>query len=137
MFRCMIQGWHNDDHLILFEEQLEAIAMTARYDANTFLPGFTIDGMIGWDDFILHDAAHQFYTAPTIPLTAQYLKPFTFDIDLSTLRPDNRFADKIKWHVQPLVFGGDPQSEQNTTWITLDQHTQAVKWWNTKYRELQ
>lgn len=133
----MIQGWHKGDYIILFEEQLEAITMTARYGAEAYLPGFTIDGIKGWHDFILHDAAYQFYTAPTVPLTAQHLKPFTFDIDLSALRPDSRVADKIMWYVQPLVFGGDPRSEQNMSWINLAQHTEAVKWWNAKYQELQ
>jgi hypothetical protein len=133
----MVQGWHNDDYLILFEEQLEAISMTARYNAAIFLPGYTIAGLKGWDDFIVRDSAQQFYTVSTVPLAAKHLKPFTFDIDVSALRPDSRLTDKIKWYVQPLVFGGDPQSEQNMTWITLDQHTEAVKWWNAKYRELQ
>ena len=97
----MIQGWHNDDYLILFEEQLEAISMTARYDAKTFLPGYTLDGLKGWDDFIVHDTAHNFYTVPTVPLIAQHLKPYTFDINLSALRLDNRLTDRIKWYVQP------------------------------------
>ena len=133
----MIQGWHRDDYLILFEEQLEAVAMTARYDATGFLPGYIIDGLKGWDDFIVHDTAHRFYTVPTVPLAAQHLRPFDFDIDLSALRPDSRVADRIKWYVQPLVFGGDPKSEKNIAWLTLDQHVDAVKWWNAKYRRIQ
>jgi hypothetical protein len=64
----MIQGWHNEDYLILFEEQLESISMTARYGAKTFLPGYTLDGLKGWDDFIVHDTAHNFYTVPTVPV---------------------------------------------------------------------
>ena len=49
----------------------------------------------------------------------------------------DRLADKIKWYVQPLIFGENPQSTQNLTWITLDQHIEAVRRrWNTKYREL-
>lgn len=132
----MIQGWHHNEYLILFEEQLEAIAMTARYDAKSYLPGYTIDGLKGWDDFIVHDAANRFYTVPTVPLAAQHLRPFNFDIDLSALQPDNRVADRIKWYIQPLVFGGDSQSEQNITWLTLEQHADIVKWWNAKYREL-
>jgi hypothetical protein len=133
----MIQGWSNDNYLIVFEEQLEAVAITERYGLLKFLPGFTLVGLIDWDSFVLRDADDRFYTVPTVPLVAQHLKPFTFDIDLLTLRSDSRFTDKIKWHIQPIIFGGNPQSEQNMIWITLDQHTEAVIWWNNKYRELQ
>ena len=98
----MIQGWHNDDYLILFEKQREAISMTARYNATAFLPGYTIYGLKGWDDFIVRDSAQQFYTVPTVPLAANHLKPFAFDIDPSALRSDSRLTDRIKWYLQPL-----------------------------------
>lgn len=133
----MIQGWHNDAYLILFDDQLEELTMTERYSVSSFLPGFTVLGLTGWDHFILRDSAGACHTVPTVPLTKQYLKPFTFNFDyLDALIPDGRVTDKIKWHVQPIVFGGDSTSAQNMTWLTLDQHVEAVKWWNAKYQEL-
>jgi len=133
----MIQGWNQDTYLILFEEQLEAITITGRYDLGTYLPGFTIDGLWGWDDFILRNTHDQFFTVPTVPLVAAHLKPFPFEtLDWFHLRSDDRVADKIKWYVRPLAFGGDPQAADNLTWLTLDQHIEAVKWWNNTYRNL-
>lgn len=131
----MIQGWHDDDYIILFEEQSESVAMTERYAAKDSLPGYTIVGIRGWDDFILRDADGLLYTVPTVPLAAEHLRPYGFDVASAILRADSRVADMIKWYVQSIIFGGDPLSQQNIAWITLDQHVDAVKWWNTKYRE--
>jgi hypothetical protein len=133
----MIQGWHNDDYLILFDEQSEAITMSERYTVASSLPGYTLAGLKSWDDFILRDAKNQFFTVPTVPLDAQYIQPFDLDIDLPKLRADERFKDKIRWFVKPLVFGGDAQADSNTTWMTVDQHVEVVKWWNQLYRDLQ
>ena len=132
----MIQGWHNDDYLILFDEQDEASSIRDRYAIATVFPDFTLVGLTGWDDFILLDASGKLFTAPTVPLVREQLRPLTCEIDTTKLRPDPRFTDRIKWYIQPLVFGGDPSSRQNMAWLSLDQHTEAVKWWNNKYREL-
>jgi len=59
------------------------------------------------------------------------------DIELSKLRADQRFTDKIRWYIKPLVFGGDPRADSNTTWITVDEHVGVVRWWNQLYRDLQ
>ena len=131
----MIQGWHNDDYLILFDEQSEVEFMTERYAVKKYLPGYILVGIRGWDDFILRDTDGLLYTVPTVPLAAEHLRPFTIDIDSASLRADNCVADRIKWYVQPIIFGGDPQSEQNIVWITLAQHIDFVTWWNTKCRE--
>lgn len=56
---------------------------------------------------------------------------------LSELEPDSRLAGKIKWYIKPLIFGGDPESEDNLTWLPHDQHIDLVTWWNAKYREVQ
>jgi hypothetical protein len=38
--------------------------------------------------------------------------------------------------VKPLIFGGDPSSHENQTWITHEQHAQLVRYWNDMYRSL-
>lgn len=133
----MIQGWHNKGYLILFDERDEASAMHDLYAIASVLPDFTLVGLMGWDDFILRDASGQLFTAPTVPLLRGHLRPLTSRVDPAKVRPDARFTDRIKWYVQPILFGGDPDSQQNMTWLSLDQHSEAVKWWNNKYRELQ
>jgi len=132
----MIQGWHNNDYLILFEEQREAVTMNGRYAVASSLPDYNLVGLKSWDDFILRDAKNQFFTVPTVPLDVQYLQPFDFDIDPSKLRADLRITNKIKWYIKPLVFGGDPSAESNVAWITIDEHVEAVKWWNQLYRDV-
>ena len=101
--------------------------MANRYAITSFLPGFALVGLSGWDDFILRDASGKFFTVPTVPLLRERLQPLAYDIATSNLQPDPRFTDRIKWYIQPLVFGGDPSSDQNMTWVSLDQHTDAVR----------
>src|SRR5258708_25485780 len=125
----MIQGWHNDDYLILFDGQSEAITMSERYTVASSLPGYILAGLKSWDDFIVRDAKNQFFTVPTVPLDVENIQPFELDVDPSKLRADQRFTDKIRWYVKPLVFGGDPRADSNTTWITVDDHVGVVKWW--------
>ena len=132
----MIEGWNDDTYLILFEEQADAVAMTERYGLPEILPGFTVAGLSGWDDLIVRDASGQFFTVPAVPMTPEHLQRYSFDIDLSAVSPDDQLRGKIKWYVTPLVFGGDPSSEDNVAWITLEEHVNAVRWWNQKYREI-
>jgi hypothetical protein len=56
--------------------------------------------------------------------------------DPSGLNQDRRFTGKIKWYTQPIVFGGDPSSEENMIWVDIQKHQELVKWWNRKYTEV-
>lgn len=132
----MIEGWHDDTYLIIFEEQADALAMTERYGLPEMLPGFTVAGLREWDDLIVRDAGGQFFTVPTVPITGENLQRYDFDLDLASLEADGQMRGKIKWYVTPLIFGGDPSDSENTAWITLEQHVAAVRWWNAKYREI-
>lgn len=131
-----MQGWNNDNYLMLFDDRKEAEVMHDRYGIATVFPEYELVGLTGWDDFILRDPCSQLFTVPTIPLLRELLRPIKYHIDTSKVQPDPRFADRFKWHVQPIVFGGDPHSPQNIVWLSVDQHAEAVKWWNNKYREL-
>jgi hypothetical protein len=57
--------------------------------------------------------------------------------DAANLRPDERFMGKIKWYTKPIVFGGDPSSEENMIWVDIVTHQELVRWWNQKYQEVQ
>jgi len=132
----MREGWCDDDYLILFDES-EISAVSDRYAISQFLPGHQILGLAGWDDFIVQNSSGQTYRLPTVPMDQRHLSPFPLvTIDKDALQPDARFSGKIKWYVQPLVFGGDPKAKDNIVWVTHDEHAQLVKWWNNKYREL-
>jgi len=50
--------------------------------------------------------------------------------------PDDRYAGRIKWYIQPIVFGGNPASEENVAWIDIKKHQEFVIWWNEEYRQL-
>ena len=129
----MVQGWHNDDYLILFQEQSESVNLAGLYDLANYLPGYSLVGIKGWDNFIVCTAANQFFTVPTVPMDMRYLEPLDFVVDFMKLRADERFVDKIKWYIKPIVFGGDAHDEGNIAWLSLNQHTDAVKWWNQLY----
>lgn len=131
----MHEGWDGDDYLILFDES-ESPAASERYGLARFLPGFTILGLRGWDDFIVRDPSGAVFIVPAVPIDHEYLQPFQAPRNDIRLEPDPERSGKIKWYVQPLIFGGDPSVGENMTWISHDDHAEAVKWWNDKYREL-
>ncbi len=130
----MTEGWCGDDYLVLFEEQARSLEQT--YGIADALPGYRLVGLRGWDDFIVEDPTGARFTVPTVPLLARYLKPFTISETKSKLAPDERAKGRIKWYITPIVFGGDPKLGDNVTWVTLDEHTQLVTWWNKKHREV-
>lgn len=128
----MIEGWHKDEHFILFDLE-ESLAATKRYRLHATLPGYVIIGLKGWDDFIVQSTEGHLFTVPTVPLIREYLaqlsaKPPTH------LEPSEQ-AGKIKWYIQPVVFGGSPDLGENVTWVDHLTHVDLVCWWNRKYRE--
>ncbi|HEV2972246.1 MAG TPA: hypothetical protein VGY55_19890 [Pirellulales bacterium] len=129
----MREGWFNDDYWILCEDQKEAELLTATYGIKEYLPGYFIVGLKGWDDFILVDHESRYFSVPTIPLERASLAPFPFPSGTLRLESDERFTTKIKWYVKPIRFGGDPSATENMAWLSLDEHVQAVKWWNKFY----
>ncbi len=131
----MREGWHKDDYLILFDPS-EVVSATARYELESVLPGHSVLGLLGWDDFIVRNSAGELFTVPTVPIDRLYVSPFVQPKTDVTLRPDSRYQGKIKWYITPIVFGGDSSIGENLTWITHDQHAELVGWWNKKYREL-
>jgi hypothetical protein len=132
----MKEGWFNDNYWAICETPQEAKDITVLYGLTDYLPGYSIVGMKGWDDFILADWESQYHIIPVLPLDRKYLKPFHFPAQTFRLEKDERFTRKIKWYVQPTVFGGDPSSEGNILWLSLDEHAKAVKWWNKLYLDV-
>jgi hypothetical protein len=130
----MKEGWLNNEYLILFEEQ--SASLEKAYGFPELLPGFGLIGIRSWDDFLVQDERQDLFTVPTLPLMREHLAAYEFKQPLENLVPDERISGKIKWYVTPLVFGGEPTAEENTSWITLAQHAELVQWWNRKYREL-
>jgi len=125
----MREGWSNDDYWSLCENQNEAERLTFLYGLSEFVPDHFIIGLKGWDDFILADRAGQHFSIPTVPLNRVYLSPFLFPKDTLHLEKDERFTGKIKWYIKPIRFGGDPGAKDNMTWLSQEQHAEAVKWW--------
>ena len=129
----MKEGWHNDDYLILFEGR-EIEQKGQEYGLDRLLPGHRLLVMVGWDDFLVMDRTSQkLFRVPTIPILPQEKKEWPHSVDLGALKPDGRFQGKVKWYVKPIVFGGDPSSGGNMTWISHGDHVQAVRYWNEMY----
>ena len=130
----MITGWLDRDYLTLFDDQIEAIQKTQEYGITDVIANFTLIGLISWDDFILKDKNGAIFSVPTVPLDQQFLKPINLVIDQTKIKADSSIQDKIKWYIQPIVFGGSPTSNENIAWIDIEQHIQAVRFWNQKYK---
>jgi len=130
----MNEGWQNDDYLIVLTQD-ESLAAMKAYRFDHYLPGYTLLGLRSWDDFIVINACGVTFTVPTLPLDASCVAPFALPQPIS-LEPDEQFAGKIKWHVKPLVCGGDPTDKTNLAWITHEQHAELVVWWNEQYKRL-
>jgi hypothetical protein len=131
----MNEGWIGDEYLILFEEHEQA-QITKAYNLEKYLPGYRVSAIVGWDDLLLTDQAGGHWRVPTVPLVQKYLEQHRQVYESNQLEPDDRYAGKIKWYIQPIVFGGDPASEDNMAWIDIKKHQEFVIWWNEKYREL-
>jgi len=129
----MKEGWRNDGYWALCEDQKEAEHLTAIYGIAEYLPGYSIFGLKGWDDFILVDRESKYFLVPTIPLERACLSAFHFPTETLRLQSDERFTKRFKWYVKPIRFGGDPSAKENVVWLSLDEHVQAVKWWNKFY----
>ena len=131
----MQEGWHHNDYLILFDEP-EVTAASDRYAISLWLPGFTVLGLRSWDHFIVKNLAGETFSVPTLPADAQYLAPFIVPAPETALRRDERFEGKIKWYAKPIVFGGAPDVADNLVWISPEEHSKLIQWWNEKYRAL-
>jgi hypothetical protein len=131
----MKEGWRNGDYYILFDER-EVEQITARYGVARYLPGFTVIGLKGWDDFIVRDAHLALFLVPTVPAIPRHLQALAASIASEELERDPRWEGKIKWWIKPIVFGGDPQDPSNSTWLSLEQHAQFVRWWNDLFQSL-
>jgi hypothetical protein len=69
----MNEGWNGDDYLIRFDEA-ESEPLTEGYGIRQFLPGLTVVGILGWDDFILRNQGGQLFRVPTVPLVQRYVE---------------------------------------------------------------
>ena len=130
----MKEGWHGDDYIILWESE-ERPRITAAYQLARALPSCSVLGLKGWDDFIVQDEACNIWTVPTVPLDLTHAKAFELP-NTTQLQADERFRNKVKWYVKPLIFGGDPTHDENLIWVTHEQHAQLVAWWNEQYQAL-
>jgi hypothetical protein len=132
----MVEGWHGDTYLVLFEGS-EVSSASLRYRVTSTLPGYEVVGLSGWDDLIVRNSAGSTFTIPVLPLDPQYLSPFQTPVSSVSLKVDDRYTGKVKWYIKPVVFGGDPAVGENLTWVDHDQHGKLAVWWNNLYRDLQ
>jgi hypothetical protein len=132
----MKDGWHNDEFFALYESREEAENATARYRLAEYLPSYLVVGLRFWDDFIVCDSQDRYFTVPTVPLAREELRAYSFPAESLKLRSDAQLSGRIKWYIQPIIFGGSPSKVENMVWISHDQHFEAVVHWNKLYYEL-
>ena len=131
----MKEGWGTDGYLILFEKD-EARKASTVYRIEDYLPGYGLVAILDWDDFIVRDKAGSLFRVPTVPMLHEYMEPYDELPNAVSLKPDERLSGKIKWYIKPIVFGGDPQADENMEWIEIAKHPELVCWWNAKYRQM-
>ncbi len=132
----MTEGWHNDHYLILLEET-ESKEWESTYDLEGRLPGYRLIGLFDWDDFIVIDSSNgSTYRVPTVPMIEERKEKWSGLSGIQSLQADERFTGKIKWYIKPLIFGGSPNDEENLSWVSHDDHSKLVKYWNDQYTEL-
>ena len=122
----MKDGWYNEEFFALYESREEAERATALYRLSEQLPGYLVIGLRFWDDFIVCNSEDRYFTVPTVPAVREELRPYSFPAEPMNLRHDAQLSGKIKWYIQPIVFSGSPSKAKNMTWISHDQHAEAV-----------
>lgn len=127
------EGWLDDTYFVFFDES-ELASISAEYGIVDMMPGFQVVGLCSWDDFLLRDSHGRLFTAPTVPCIPAHLAECDVQVAPGKLQPDERFTGKIKWYLQPLVFGGDPRDSRNIAWITRVEHAQLIRFWWAQYR---
>lgn len=128
----MTEGWIDNVYIAMYEPgEAESFERACKFDS--LLPGYSVVGLRGWQDFIVTDSTGSAFIVPTVPLEAEYLEPFEIPV-AGKLTPDNRLAGKVRWLVKPLAFGGSPDQHDNVTWISHQQHAELIGWWNNQYR---
>ena len=128
----MIEGWLDEEYLVFFDAS-EIVGASERYAIERWLPGHQVIGLRGWDNLLVKDKSAQVFSVPCVPLSFEHASPFALPSGRLTLSQDSRFVGKIKWYVQPLVFGGDPATKGNMSWVSHELHGQLVAWWNERY----
>ena len=130
----MKEGWYNDDYWMMCEDQQESEHLTTLYGIRKYIPDYFIVGLKGWDYFILCDRNSHYFTVPTLPVNHKEIKAFHLPEPMR-LESDDKLTKKIKWYVKPIAFGGDPSSDENIAWLTTEEHSDCVKWWNQIYQD--
>jgi hypothetical protein len=129
------EGWLDDNYVILFSEA-ETESIFDAYGLNSTIHGYRLVGILSWDNFIVKNSKGEIFKIPTVPAISKYLEPVEFNKIKKSLNKDDRLTNKIKWYIKPIIFGGDPELEENITWVSIEDHTKLVKWWNEKYLEM-
>lgn len=61
-------------------------------------------------------------------------------LDWRTAMTDHKKAARPKgmelFEITPVILGGDPVSPENKTWLTRQQHVEAVRYWNRVISDL-
>ena len=90
------------------------MAIECACELNPMLPGFSVLGLRGWQDFIVQDQAGATFTILSVPLDTRYIAPFNLPEPFK-LQPDAQLVGRVKWLVKPLVFDASPEAEDNVS----------------------
>ena len=127
------EGWSFDTYYIFFKKS-DYDSFTIGYGINKHFPELKVVGLIDWDTFILKQSKKIYFTCPCLPTTKSGLAKLSKASLPTKLEKDPRFTDKVLWRVQPIIFGGSPDSEDNMALVTYEQHQQLIIFWNKTFQ---
>src|SRR5436305_14817828 len=63
--------WHGNEYLVRFEAN-EVAKASERYAVASWLPGYELLGLRGWDDLIVRGPTGVCFTVPTVPMLSSF-----------------------------------------------------------------
>ncbi len=127
----MNEGWGGEEYFIKFSE-MESEEFARGYSLDSYIEGYELLGIKGWNDFILLKDG-QLFSCPTVPIDTAYIELLNGDVLPGCLQSSSDLKGKIKWYIKPLIFGGSV-GKSNEQWVDFELHMKLVNYWNNQYK---
>jgi hypothetical protein len=143
------EGFLGTEYLRFYPAE-QLIPLNSAFCTEEFIPGRLIFGSNGGGEAWVFDVRLRpalVIKLPFIPMNDQYGESFgSFEQFLRLLAGTNEpraqrsvnpdLIGKEIHEIHPVVFGGDPASEDNKAYLTPPEYAPYVVWWNRQYRRI-
>jgi len=124
----------------------ELADLNRAYAADVHAPGLLLFGSNGGGEsygFDMHNPNKPIVQVPFVGMNLRYATQIAVSFTdllislgkkaLPTTEPNHKQPHPIGmelFEIKPIILGGDPKNPQNKIWLTRQQHTEAVCYWN-------